>query len=220
MSSSEKNLRVLIAKTISEGLTQRNLKELHLESLADAGLRGDLLSDLSDALSHVSWCLIGGMAVVLRGYRRTTDDIDIMVNATPDEFTRLSMYANSSGFKCGVSRTGTILRMTHKEMGAEVELLLATSPEQTQAVVRATPLPVMGYKIRVPQAIDLIALKVWTVSRVPNRANKDWGDVNGLMGTMSSEDLNILESDLLPTLPASTHRIFQAYLAAHRIRLE
>lgn len=39
--------------------------------------------------NHVEYILVGGYAVILHGYRRTTGDMDIWVNTTKENYTKL-----------------------------------------------------------------------------------------------------------------------------------
>ncbi|MEJ7627228.1 MAG: hypothetical protein WKF35_10215 [Ferruginibacter sp.] len=47
----------------------------------------DFISALNSC--NVEYMLVGGYAVILHGYRRTTGDLDVWVNVTPENYTRL-----------------------------------------------------------------------------------------------------------------------------------
>jgi hypothetical protein len=42
----------------------------------------------------VEYLLVGGYAVILRGYNRTTGDMDVWVNKTPENYQKLSNRCN------------------------------------------------------------------------------------------------------------------------------
>ncbi len=56
-----------------------------------ANIFNDDFRDFIDALNkcQVEYILVGGYAVILNGYRRTTGDMDIWVNATPENHKKL-----------------------------------------------------------------------------------------------------------------------------------
>jgi hypothetical protein len=46
---------------------------------------------------NVEYLLVGGYAVILRGYNRTTGDMDVWVNKTPENYQKLSKAFYSFG---------------------------------------------------------------------------------------------------------------------------
>ena len=56
-----------------------------------ANIFNDDFRDFIDALNknEVEYLLVGGYAVILNGYRRTTGDMDIWINVTPENYRRL-----------------------------------------------------------------------------------------------------------------------------------
>ena len=48
----------------------------------------DFIQALND--NHVEYILVGGYAVILHGYRRTTGDMDIWVNRTKENYSKLT----------------------------------------------------------------------------------------------------------------------------------
>jgi hypothetical protein len=47
--------------------------------------------------NQVEYILVGGYAVILRGYSRSTGDMDIWVNKTPDNFSRIQKAITEFG---------------------------------------------------------------------------------------------------------------------------
>jgi predicted nucleotidyltransferase len=58
-----------------------------------ANILNEDFTDFIKALnnSHVEYILVGGYAVIYHGYNRTTGDLDIWVNPTPENFKRLEL---------------------------------------------------------------------------------------------------------------------------------
>ena len=56
-----------------------------------ANIFNDDFRDFIDALNkyEVEYLLVGGYAVILNGYRRTTGDMDVWINVTPENYRRL-----------------------------------------------------------------------------------------------------------------------------------
>lgn len=54
-------------------------------------LFNDDFIDFIDSLNqhHVEYVLVGGYAVIIRGYSRTTGDIDLWVKRSPENYTKL-----------------------------------------------------------------------------------------------------------------------------------
>lgn len=55
----------------------------------------DFIAALNDA--GVEYLLVGGYAVIIHGYRRTTGDLDIWINPTPQNYKQLVMACNVFG---------------------------------------------------------------------------------------------------------------------------
>ena len=55
----------------------------------------DFIATLNDA--GVEYLLVGGYAVIIHGYRRTTGDQDIWINPTPQNYKQLVMACNEFG---------------------------------------------------------------------------------------------------------------------------
>lgn len=199
------------------------LYHLRLGSLGRV-VGGDTLGDLvsvMDASGH-SWCIIGGIAVVVHGYDRTTDDIDILADASPQEMERLKMIA-SAEWKVKLSSSKKMLWLTHRKTGSLVEVLSTHTNEQKEkkvAVKRASKESILGTSIPVLRVEDLIVLKIMVALRNPSRAGKDWGDVNGLLGTMSNvRDMDKVSEYVLGAIPNDGIEDFQDYVKINRRRL-
>ena len=199
------------------------LHHLRLGSLSRV-VGGDTLEDLVAVMdaSGYPWCLIEGIAVVVHGYDRTTDDIDILVDASPREMERIKMRA-SAGWKVKLSSSKKMLWLTHRKTGSLVEVLSTHTNEQKEkktAVKRARKESILGTSIPVLRVGDLIVLKIMVALRNPSRAGKDWGDVNGLLGAMSSvRDIDQVSEYVLGAISESDVEDFQDYVKINRRRL-
>lgn len=191
-------------------LSLQTLRDLQLESLSRVVPKTLLekIDNLMTSFGH-PWCLIGGIAVVAHGYNRTTDDVDIMVSCSREEFSRLRLSANGAGFKASTSHTGTIQRMVSN--GAEVEVLLATTPLQVRACHDAVIVSLLSNSFPVISLRDIIVQKVTVADANPSRANKDWGDVNGILGTLPHKEIDKIVAEIIPDIPSKAARTLERY---------
>jgi len=183
-------------------------------------LRRDILASLNELFKSFKhpYALIGGVAVLLHGFVRHTDDIDLMVYCSTQDFARLHMYANAQGFRASQSRTGNMLVMTHKASGAQVEILRATSPAEKRGIQRAKSTNVLGTTFQVMTVEDIIILKIETVTKNPSRKTRDWPDVAGLLGILKyPQDFNRVVSYVdSKGIPSVARKSWKAYVNAVR----
>ncbi len=161
------------------------LQHLQLSSLAIVA-NATVMSDLTKLMTafRKPWCLIGGFAVVAHGHNRTTDDIDLLLACSREDFAKFRLMANWYGFRAPESHTGTIQRMTHKATHTEVEVLWADTPKQVAAAHNSQQTSVLGYRVPVISLVDLMVQKIDVAEANPGRRNKDWNDVSGLLGVV------------------------------------
>ncbi len=148
------------------------------------------MGQLEDALRSVvavleeqgrPYMLIDGMANLVWGEARTTQDIDITVQVDPSRFsdtvTRLTQIfralpENPLGF---VKRTRVLPVATAN--GIRTDLIFAELPYQEEAIRRARPVTLGDTVVQVCSAEDLIIHKI--ISERP----KDLDDVRGIIRT-------------------------------------
>jgi hypothetical protein len=124
-------------------------------------------ADLRAALSSLegSYVLIGGLAVVLRGFPRHTDDIDVMVLGPSTSLPQLMSWLTACGFvprvddALGFAAQSQVLLMVHVASGIELDLSLGWLPFENEAVEAAEPIDIDGVTFPVARAEDLLIYK-------------------------------------------------------------
>ena len=156
-----------------------------------------LRTTLADMVSllrreRVSYALVGGLAVSLRGQPRVTVDVDILVVADVERAARLVSIFEESNFQplfanvMEVVERAFILPVRHRSTNVKVDLILGLSGFERQTVTRAEPLDLAGSTVSVATAEDLIIMKV-----LAGRP-QDEQDLQGLVMAGSSSRLGLL----------------------------
>jgi hypothetical protein len=143
--------------------------------MTDASSFGTVLHDLGIRLGDagVAHALIGGIAVGLHGYARSTGDIDLLVDgAKRDAILKLM---ESAGFALVVA-TEEVL---HFSGPVPVDMLLARRETTRQMLAEATPDPRTGTMIL--RVEDIIGLKIQAFCNNPARKWHDQADIAALI---------------------------------------
>lgn len=112
----------------------------------------------------VEYLLIGGYAVIIHGYVRNTDDIDVVVSNDPENVTRCLDALDDFGFggpdlRAALTSDGKdVVRMGIEPMKIEI-LNYLNGVDFAEAYSRRIPLKVEDIKINVISLEDLIANK-------------------------------------------------------------
>lgn len=130
-----------------------------------------------DALTRVqgfvqAWgrpaAVIGGIAIVARVRPRTTQDVDLLILATPDEGDRLLELARAHGYEYDEEETreflaGGFVRLwgpPSRAAGFGLDLLFADSEFLQDVIRRTSPLDLGGVSLPVASIEDLLLLKL------------------------------------------------------------
>lgn len=143
----------------------------------------------------VTYALIGGFAMALRGVQRMTADLDflVMLEDLPEADAILSALGYRRIFH---SENVSHYEGENAELG-RVDVLHAFRGPSLGMLQRAELLPVTPeVSVRVAQVEDLIGLKVQALSNNPSRALGDWHDVYMLVQAAGAAK-NPLDWDLL-----------------------
>ncbi|MFO7563732.1 MAG: nucleotidyl transferase AbiEii/AbiGii toxin family protein [Enhygromyxa sp.] len=145
--------------------------------------------DLKAALTSLdgSFMLIGGLAVVLRGFPRHTDDIDVAVLGAEASADRLARLLIKGGFvpriddAVAFAEQNQVLLFRHSETGIEVDVSLAWLPFEEEAVAAAERIDVEGIRLPVARVEDLLIYKAvaWR--------ERDRRDIRELLGLYHDE---------------------------------
>jgi nucleotidyltransferase AbiEii toxin of type IV toxin-antitoxin system len=160
----------------------------------EAALR-QIHTDLTDA--HVSFALVGGLAVSARTEPRFTRDADLAVAVASDaeaEALIHSLRARDYGIEAiveqdAVGRLATVrLTRSSKLQAPVIDLLFASSGIEREVVAEAEPIELLrNLTIGVARTGHLIALKV--LSRDDVRRPQDLADLRALLRVASSGEL-------------------------------
>ncbi|TSA14629.1 MAG: hypothetical protein D4R74_07935 [Betaproteobacteria bacterium] len=163
---------------------------------------GDLLQALSDA--QVQYVLVGGLAVQLHGYMRSTFDIDLVLAMNDDNLGRFIAVAQGYGLVPAIPvpldslRNASLIDQWHREKGMlafalrephsggiVVDVLVRPDLSYERLIASATAGELFGRKVWIASIDDLLAMK-----RVANRP-KDQLDVAALEKIKRGEDPNV-----------------------------
>lgn len=124
--------------------------------------------------------MIGGHAVNHYGVSRATQDIDFMVAAGDEDAVRRIMHA--AGFT-NVAVHETVIFFNQPGMALRVDFLKVDRKTMDGLLVNAKEVEYFGgYRVRVPQLNDLLAMKLFALSSGGvKREAKDFSDIVSLV---------------------------------------
>lgn len=159
--------------------------------------RGDKLLEealraLSDALTNarVPWMLIGGLAVVARGVRRMTTDIDAVVQGDSATAEKLLSLLAPCGIvprtsdAAGFAAQNLVLLVMHEPTGVELDISLGFTQFERDALASSQLVRFAGLDLPVAMAEDLVVFKA--IAARP----KDIEDASTLLLLYDDIDLN------------------------------
>lgn len=156
---------------------------------------GELRKLLTDA--GVAFRIVGGVAVVHHGYARTTEDLDVLVeaNASP----RLDAALSSHGFE-----RASAARLRHVATGVRVDVLVEGAP-LARDPSRAYPAPAaLGSSPRDPQIVSLRGL---IELKLRAGRHRDLADVVELLKRLDEPRYTEVEATLDPALRPELARL-------------
>lgn len=133
------------------------MAEPRLPSAVDA-----LVGALTGVARHM---LIGGVAVIARGVRRLTDDVDATIWARELDVEALQRRLKKHGISprirdaAAFARRNHVLLLRHDASGTNIDLSFALLAFENEALERASPLTVGRRRVRVASAEDLVVYK-------------------------------------------------------------
>lgn len=130
---------------------------------------------------HVSYALIGGFAVSLWGYQRSTVDIDFLVNR--NDMEKVRQIVESLGYRC-IHATENVTQFSadDKSLG-KLDFLHALRPASLAMLERAACKTIFDGEQTIPVILpeDLIGLKIQAINNDPSRRPLDMADIEALM---------------------------------------
>jgi hypothetical protein len=141
----------------------------------------NVLIEIHTALDErgIDHALIGGLALAVHGAARATIDLDLLADGARDD--DVDELMRSSGYEC-LHRTENVgnYLSADRERG-RVDYLFVRRARGRAILERAAPFEVLGQRVRVVDAADLIGLKVQGYANDPRRRNQDLADIQKLL---------------------------------------
>lgn len=134
-----------------------------MDSLLQSAL-ADICSQLHNR--QVRFALIGGVAASLRGRIRATEDIDLVVMTDVNGALELALNLDGKVFQPlfpefeKVIRTAYILALEHRPTSVTLDLAIAVSGFEQQVIRRSNLVNIIGTRVPVATAEDLILMKI------------------------------------------------------------
>ena len=162
----------------------------------------ELLQLLTDA--RVDYVLVGGLAVQLHGYLRSTFDVDLVLAMNDDNLARFIDVAKQQGLAPGIPvsieslrdaarieqwpRDKGMLALSLREPqvgGGVVDVIVRPEVSFERLMVNAVAGDLFGRQVPIASIDDLLVMK-----RAANRP-KDWMDIEALEKIKRGEDPNV-----------------------------
>jgi hypothetical protein len=126
------------------------------------------LADLTSALNAtgVPWMVIGGIAVIARGVRRMTTDIDAAVRGDQADLATLVAALAKKRIVPRIddverfARTSLVLLLKHRATGVELDVSMAWTDFEHEAIAASSVAAFGAVKAPMAQAEDLVIFKV------------------------------------------------------------
>lgn len=136
--------------------------------------------------NQVSYALIGGFAVSLWGYQRSTVDIDFLVNS--NDMVKVKQIVESLGYRCIHATENVTQFISNDKRQGSLDFLHAFRPASLSMLERAAHKIIFDGEqtIAVLQPEDLIGLKVQAINNDPARTPLDMADIEALMKIFGS----------------------------------
>ena len=140
----------------------------------------------------VDCLLIGGFAVNYHGYTRNTLDVDFMIIA--EQLDTVRQIMTQAGL-INVVIEENVAFFSAPDSPLRVDFLRVDENTMHELLARAVQARVHGCEFKVPSVRDLIAMKIFALSRdIPRRMGKDLPDI-AYLSVLHNMDL---ESDIRP----------------------
>jgi hypothetical protein len=126
---------------------------------------------LSDLLrwwkaERITGAIVGGLAISLLSNPRTTEDIDAVIRIDDEQIEKFVRRGAKFGFEPRMpspvahAAESRMILMTHEPSGTRLDLSIAGSPFEQQAIDNAQPIKVGRRSVPVMSPEDLVILKV------------------------------------------------------------
>ena len=154
----------------------------------------DVLQLLLDILSETgaAYCLVGGLAV--NAYAEPVVSLDLDIVVASDSVGPVVSAAESHGFEVERFERGINL----KSKDSELRIQLQTDARYQEFIGRSKEEEVLGYKMRVADAADVLQGKVWAYQDEKRRKSKRQKDLADILRLV--EAIPTLEKRIPPQI--------------------
>lgn len=161
--------------------------------------------DRSDALDRflrvladdrIRWCVVGGLAV--NAYTEPVVTLDLDLAVAVDDMPRLIESARRAGFSSETFAHSANLSAA----GSDLRIQLQTDPRYAAFIDRAEPQSVLGLRLPVAAADDVLQGKIWAfqdATRRGSKRQKDLADIARLLESFPALRGNV-PADILQRL--------------------
>jgi hypothetical protein len=140
-----------------------------------------VLPEIHRALAEagIAHALIGGLALAAHGAGRATSDLDLLADG--DRAEDVDRILREQGFEC-LRRTENVANYASSDPArGRVDFLFARRAYGRAMLARAAFHTILGSRVRVADAADLIGLKVQSSTNDPSRRYLDLADIDRLL---------------------------------------
>jgi hypothetical protein len=161
---------------------------------AVANSQRDILQVFLDILAETApaYCVVGGLAV--NAYAEPVVSLDLDIVVALDDIEPVVSAAEKRGFK--VERFEHRINLTSSE--SDLRMQLQTDSGYQAFIARANERDVLGYRMRVADAADVLQGKVWAYQDETRRRSKRHKDLADILRLV--EALPFLEKLLPPEI--------------------
>lgn len=136
---------------------------------------------------RIRYAAIGGFALGVLGYPRTTIDLDFLVHN--DDLSQVHDLLTNLGYQRVVHTENVSQYRHHDEVWGSVDFIHAFRKTSLAILARAKSYPVFGAKqtVRAADPEDVIGLKVQAMVNDPDRKPQEFADIERLMDLYGSK---------------------------------
>ncbi len=127
---------------------------------------------------EIDFAVIGGLALILAGAERMTQDVDFMVLLVNSE--KLDGIMKKFGYT-PLQRTENVANYSGLGPLGQVDFLFAHRKYGLRMLEKAVPQILFGQNVRVARPEDLIGLKIQAVANDPKRTDQDMLDIKNIL---------------------------------------
>jgi len=142
----------------------------------------------------IRYGLMGGYAVAIHGYPRSTVDLDFLVDRS--DLAKVDNILHNMGYKIHFRSDNVSQFISDQELFGEIDFIHAFREASKRMLDQALSIKLFsnGPEIKVLRVEDIIGLKVQAIANAPHRKAQDFDDIKHLVAeNYSSIDWTLVE---------------------------